>query len=64
MIQNAADVLSLVGFLFTLTCAITGAYVWLRWGYVGVVTLWKYKDVVDAAVRNEIGETILRGGGR
>ena len=64
MIQNATDRLSLVGFLFTLACAITGAYVWLRWGLCGVQVLWRYREVVDAAVRSEIGEIVIRDGGR
>ena len=64
MIQNATDILSLVGFLFTLACAITGAYVWLRWGYTGVVCIWRYREVIDAAVRTEIGEVVIRDGGR
>jgi hypothetical protein len=57
-------VLSFVGFLFTLACAITGAYVWLRWGLCGARMIWRYREVIDAAVRTEINEIVIHDGGR
>ena len=54
------DSLGYVGFMVVLVFSATGGYVWLRWGWTGVLVIWRYREVVDSAVRHDVGMTVLQ----
>jgi hypothetical protein len=48
--DQAIAVLSYIGFMFLAVCAVTGAFIWLRWGMVGVTVIWSLRKVMDVTV--------------
>ena len=48
------DALSFVGLSAVAVASVTGGYVWLRWGYRGVVAIWKSRRTLDASVEQEV----------
>lgn len=52
------DVLNFVGGMVTVVFAITGAHIWLRWGWCGVSYIWRRRDMLDAVVDRELEHTI------
>lgn len=54
------NALGFLGFCFVLLFSVTGAYVWLRWGYAGVRCIWRYREMIDAGVRSEAGGVVTQ----
>jgi hypothetical protein len=50
--------LEYVGFLVVVVFSVTGAYIWMRWGYCGVQTIWRFRAVMDATVREDVSLTL------
>lgn len=48
------EAISTIGAAFGLVCALTGAAVWLRWGWTGVAFIFRYRKEVDGVVEKEI----------
>lgn len=53
------DQLSYFTFVLAGVFLLTGAYIWLRWGWVGVVTIWKARRVIDARVAVEVENVVI-----
>jgi hypothetical protein len=63
--DQSLAVLSFVGFLFISLCTLTGAFIWLRWGFTGVSALWRFRRVIDATVKEDFDSVIqTRDAGR
>ena len=56
--DQAVTALSFIGFAFIGLCLVTGAFVWLRWGWTGVAALWRFRQVMDATVREDFDSVV------
>lgn len=56
----AVQQLSYVGFAFLMPCVLVGAYIILRWGFVGVSIIWSQREKLDEHVRAEVAEITRR----
>lgn len=54
------DAASLVGFVLMLAFSLTGAYIWLRWGWTGVEVIWAKREEIDARVRQDLEVTVIK----
>lgn len=52
------ELASFVGSLFIGYCAVVGAYIILRWGFCGCAIVWRMRERMDEAVRNEVEATV------
>jgi predicted ABC-type sugar transport system permease subunit len=53
------DVASFIGGMMILFCSTIGAFIILRWGLMGVKTLWQFRGELDAIVRKDVERTVL-----
>lgn len=58
--MDLISALSAIGAVFVGYCAISGAYVVLRWGTCGIATVWRFRRVLDQTVKDDI-QLIIRG---
>ena len=54
MSENILGAIELIGFSFSIACFFTGASIWLRWGWSGVVLIWSRRADIDDAVKREM----------
>ena len=59
MIENMLAAVELLGVSFGIACFITGAALWLRWGWTGVALIWKRRLDIDDSVKREL-ESMFR----
>lgn len=52
------EVTNFLGGLLVIVTSLTGGYIWIRWGLVGVATIWNVRKNIDDIARKEVKETI------
>lgn len=52
------DAASYVGSSLLFVFALTGAYIWLRWGYCGVALIWAKRHDLDDAVTTNVASVV------
>jgi len=54
--------LSFIGAVAVMTFAVTGAYIWLRWGYIGVLAIWSIRKTLDVQVCEAVKDAVVKVG--
>lgn len=44
--------------------AVTGAYIWLRWGWIGVVAVWSVRRTLDKEVERAVAGAVAEAAER
>jgi len=57
--SDLMEFVSFIGALFLGICCLVGAYPILRWGFAGILFIWSKRSIIDAAVHQEISETMI-----
>lgn len=61
------QLISFVSFIGTAAfgiSAVTGAYIWLRWGWCGVAAIWSIRKTLDVEVCEAVKGAIVKGASR
>jgi hypothetical protein len=56
---NTKDALDAVGTMLGMVFLVTGAAMWMRWGWTGIKVLWQFRSDLDTIVRKDVERTVL-----
>ena len=59
--DDMLDGMGYIGGGLVFVFAITGAYIWLRYGWTGVAVIWAKRDEIANIVKQDLQETVFRG---